>query len=114
MKKPSGYSRHLKLIKNETPAGESPLSDEERRQLLELSEKLRNAAVALSQAMNPLVEQLTQSCQTLYAQFEEVYQKAGMPYGDSKEGMMKWMKEQKETCRQAGEHQPKRHLHIVK
>jgi hypothetical protein len=53
-------------------------------------------ATAVGLAMKPLVVAFTRFATTLYAMLWDVYLRAGAPYGETRKGLERWLREMKE------------------
>lgn len=60
-------------------------------------EQMRDAILAFGRAvstqMAPVLQQLGMAMQALYDAVWQAYQDAGSPYGETDEGLRRWMKE---------------------
>lgn len=48
---------------------------------------------AVSSQLAPLLQQIGIATQMIYEAFWQSYREAGMPYGETEEGLLRWMKE---------------------
>lgn len=66
----------------------------------QLAEACRRVNERLAEAMRPAIKAMAELGRKMHAAIRKDYERAGMPYGDSDDGMMRWFEERSARARQ--------------
>lgn len=63
------------------------------------AQQVMDACNKIVEALRPVIDQFMEACKKIYAVVKDAYQQAGAPYGDSDDGMLRWVKDMSTIAR---------------